>query len=74
MLNQTEAGKDMKVHSEEIYELLADSCLFQYYIERELKQAGKDCPPTQYSYRDVMTTLIDCIKKHDSFLGETEVL
>lgn len=58
----------MATLSEEIYELLGDCCLARYQIEREAQHANLELPEVQFSYREVMLTLIGIIKRHNSFI------
>lgn len=61
--------------SEELYELLGDSCLFLYYTERDMKQSGIEFEPIGHDiYKSVMTCLINALKEHNSFNEENEVL
>ena len=60
--------------SEELYELLGDCCLFQYYIERDLKNSGTQVAAVQHTYKDIMCSLVRALKEHNSFGDDVEIL
>ena len=60
--------------SEELYELLGDCCLFQYYIERDLKNSGTQVAAVQHTYKDIMCSLVGALKEHNSFGDDVEIL
>jgi len=72
----TASDAEVALLSEEVYELLGDACLFQYYIERDMRHKGQDLAPVRHTYRDVMHALISTIKRHNSFVNNdsTEVM
>ena len=66
--------------SEEFYELLADCCLHQYSIERELKHSSNSGASSEVeqanliTYQDVLKELIKMLKQHNSFEQGVEKL
>ena len=54
--------------------MLADCCLHQYQIEREMKHNEQEITPVPISYKDVLLALIKMLKRHNSFVGDIEKL